>query len=230
MPTAKEYLSDRFWKGERWVSFEVPMEGLEMKDLHCFSAYGAAAWLAGVKSKYGKLYKVREVGEVLQSMKGEPAARHDKEILRKVLGDFPVEIKESTLFLLAQGQYGAISWRKWINPLTAIQSYHVTSGSKLECTFDSLQDALVTCQQLAKRYDTVSLTGNTGYASITLYNSFNGELVEQNDPSEMLPIAIGLFTKFNQGKQQLDFYNGRLRKINPAEADEDNDLSYFYEA
>ena len=73
-----------------------------------------------------------------------------------------------------------------------------------------------------------SIIENTGiYFYASLPNKDKFDIVQYQDPSQPALIPLTIFARFNRVRQELNFYNGALKKIQPGDIREFNDFSFF---
>ena len=127
MEDAIEWLSNQFWSGKRW--FIVEVSGGIVGRPACYANYLDAATDCRRRNEQGGSFRIRVLGSVLKewNLPGPmESSWQDRERLREVVGQYPVQLYQSAVEWeeeLLRGNYYPVVWEKVTEPLLAIRKY-----------------------------------------------------------------------------------------------------------
>lgn len=127
MDRLAQWLSDRFWEGDRWVVLEL-WQGLPEQP-QCFMEYAEAVDHCRKVGAGGRFYRIRVLGTLLKELNGKTRIDGrdvDKRRLREVIQNYPLRLFEQPPgweVELLQGNYYPVIWEKVTQPLLAVRRY-----------------------------------------------------------------------------------------------------------
>ena len=182
----KALLSQEFWSGKRWLSFNTSLHKIGIRDFKCFMDYQTASSYCDDNNRHGKIYSIKALAPVLKVLnKGLPSQISAAEIkdIQVALDLYPITFLQPIALvkmILYHEEYLPVIWNKPINPLTQIEYYHILEV-KTEGRLSNKAKVLFSFKEIRKAFPT-----------------FNGMV--KKPPSERNKLSIVLFGQFYDRK------------------------------